>query len=192
MTDATKDPAAPQLAAYALWLVPTIQEQKDQFQNLIKELASFEEPSPIFQPHITLLHPIPLSTKLNEIHLKLKESIKSISSKYSLNEFEVKLNKAQKGEKYYQSVLSPVIPSNTLLELRKEIENQFNLKNLPNYFPHLSLFYGGIKSNRRDELAEIANNRIKEFGNLQVGEIVIVSCIGTAENWEIVGKEKLF
>ncbi|WVW79871.1 hypothetical protein I302_101841 [Kwoniella bestiolae CBS 10118] len=192
MTDATKDPAAPPLAAYALWLVPTVPEQREKFQNLINDLASLELPSPIFSPHITLIHPIPLSTRLSDIHSSLKEAIKATSSKHSLEKFTVDLGPAQKGEKYYQSVLSPVSTANeALLTLREEVENVFSLKNLPEYFPHLSLFYGGVSPKRRDEIAKIANEKIGDMGKLEVGEIAIVSCVGTAEKWEVVGREKL-
>ncbi|WWD08755.1 hypothetical protein V865_006868 [Kwoniella europaea PYCC6329] len=192
MSDATKDPAAPPLAAYALWLVPTVPEQSEKFQNLITDLASLEQPSPVFSPHITLIHPIPLSTRLRDIHAGVKQAIKTTSSKHSLEKFTVDLNPAQKGDKYYQSVLAPVnLPNEALSSLREAVEDVFALKNLPEYFPHLSLFYGGVSPKRRDEIAKIANEKIGELGKVEIGEIAIVSCVGTAEKWEVVGREKL-
>ncbi|WWC59876.1 uncharacterized protein I303_102438 [Kwoniella dejecticola CBS 10117] len=191
MTDATKDPAAPPLAAYAFWLVPTIKEEKDRFQSLITDLAWLELPSPVFPPHITLIHPIPLSTSLVDIHTKLRGAIEAAAARHPLKDLKVELNPAQKGDKYYQSVLSPVTPSKDLLGLRTAVEDAFNIKNLPTYFPHLSLFYGGVSPERRDEIAAIANSKIGHLGDLEVAEVAIVSCVGTAEKWEVIGSEKL-
>ncbi|WRT65357.1 uncharacterized protein IL334_002300 [Kwoniella shivajii] len=212
MSDATKDPAAPALASYSLWLIPSQPEQAERFQNLINELASMELASPTFSPHITLISPIPLSMKLRDIQTKIREAVvatlprpgqddspsDSSSSSGSGSGLIVKLQAAQKGDKYYQSVLAPVeLPNERLSKLRKELENQFGLGNLPEYFPHLSLFYGGVSSSRRDELANIANTKLAEFDNsgkglkVDIEEIVIVSCVGTAEQWKVVGTEKL-
>ncbi|WWC87632.1 uncharacterized protein L201_002522 [Kwoniella dendrophila CBS 6074] len=198
MTDATKDPAAPPLAAYALWLVPSNSQQNQQIQDVINELSSLEHPSPIFVPHITLIHPIPLSTRLNDIHKTLKEAISATinnTAKSDAEVLKVELNKAEKGSKYYQCILAPINKNNDrLLELRKQVEEKFDIGNLPEYFPHLSLLYGNLREKRKDELVDIAQSKLDQLNginSLEVNEVVIVSCVGTAEKWEIVGRERL-
>ncbi|OCF43404.1 hypothetical protein I317_02703 [Kwoniella heveanensis CBS 569] len=183
---------APPLNAYALWLVPSLEEQSDRLQTLINELASLESASPTFEPHITLLHPIDLSVPLPEVHKTLRAAIDATSSKENggLKDFTVQLTPAQSGSKYYQSVLAPVKPESKLLTLRKECEKAFRLKDLPEYFPHLSLLYGELSGRRRDEIADVAN-RQGELDKVEVDVVAIVRCVGTPEDWEVVGTEKL-
>ncbi|WVF67062.1 hypothetical protein IAT40_001806 [Kwoniella sp. CBS 6097] len=184
-------PGAPPLNAYALWLVPSLEEQSDRLQTLINELASLEPASPTFEPHITLLHPIDLSVPLSEVHKTLRQAIDATSDEEgSLKDFTVQLSPAQSGSKYYQSVLAPVRPASKLLALRKECEKAFGLKELPKYFPHLSLLYGELSGKRRDEIADVAN-RQGELDKVEVDVVAIVRCVGTPKDWEVVGTETL-
>ncbi|WWD16852.1 hypothetical protein CI109_101284 [Kwoniella shandongensis] len=178
------------LSGYALWIVPS-ESQTPSYQSLISHLASLEPSSPSFNPHITLLHPIPLSTPLDEIHSTLRQAIDRASTKSgSMTDKPLTLGKAQSGEKYYQSVLAPVEPTPSLLALREEVQSAFRLTGLKEYFPHLSLLYGDLTKERRDELALIANEKGFEK-EVEVKEVVIVRSVGSAEEWKTVGREKL-
>ncbi|WVR04135.1 hypothetical protein IAU60_001134 [Kwoniella sp. DSM 27419] len=192
MSTVSDDPAAPSLNAYCLWLVPSLEDQSDHLQSLINRLASLENLSPSFEPHITLLSSIDISTPLSEVRSKVRQAIQAASSKNSLRNLAVDLAPAQKGEKYYQSVLAPVKPSAALLALREECERAFCLKGtgLPEYFPHISLLYGELSSERREEIAGIAN-KVVELGSVEVDEVAIVRCVGTAESWQVVGTERI-
>ncbi|WVQ94561.1 hypothetical protein IAU59_001641 [Kwoniella sp. CBS 9459] len=191
MSGQSSSSGAPPLNAYALWLVPSLEEQSDRLQSLINELASLESASPTFDPHITLLHPIDISIPLPEIHETLRAAIESASGTAGgLKDFTVQLSPAQSGSKYYQSVLAPVKPESKLLALRRECETAFGLKDLPDYFPHLSLLYGELSKERRDEIAKVGNEQ-GELDKVEVDMVAIVRCVGTPEDWEVVGTEKL-
>jgi 2'-5' RNA ligase len=157
-------------------------------QGVITELIQSETHSPAFSPHITLLHPIPKSTPVDEIKSLLKECIKQadLGDKLSLS-----LNPAQGGSHYYQSVLAPVSPDNQLSKLREVCEKGFKWKGDSVYFPHLSLLYGDITTERRDELAKKVNEEMALPNCVEIKEIAVVDCTGTAGEWRTVATVSL-
>ena len=59
------------------------------------------------------------------------------------------------------------------------------------YFPHLSLLYGDLDKERRDELAKKVNEEMDLRGNVEVEEIAVVDCTGTADQWKTVATVSL-
>ncbi|KAK8861247.1 hypothetical protein IAR55_002066 [Kwoniella newhampshirensis] len=204
-TPASSKEVAPPLSGYALWLIPS-KPATPEYQSLISHLASLERASPTFVPHITLLHPISTSIPVDEIKATLRSAIEKAKSSSSttaqspssnpspdsksLFHGPLRLKPAQSGSKYYQSVLAPVHPTPPLLALRKQVQEAFGLNELPDYFPHLSLLYGELTQERRDELAKVANDRgFKD--EVEVEDVVIVDSEGVPEGWKMVGRESL-
>lgn len=65
---------------------------------------------------------------------------------------------------------------------------------LPKYFPHLSLLYGDLSKERRDQLAGEAQRRFEEQElrrEVRVGAVVVVDCAGTVGDWKVVGRVDL-
>ncbi|WVN86610.1 allantoinase [Cryptococcus depauperatus CBS 7841] len=153
-TEDAASPAPPLLSGYALWLVPD-EPQNTHYHSLIKALAEGEPLSPIFEPHITLFHPIPITESTEKIENTIREVV--VKNSVELANFFLKLLPAQSGTSYYQSVLAPVKPTPTLLALRQECVEAFASQPIPDYFPHLSLFYGDKAQERREEIAAEAN-----------------------------------
>jgi 2'-5' RNA ligase len=90
-------------------------------------------------------------------------------------------------------VLSPVgiSPEDDLSTLRQAIESAFEWKSEKPYFPHLSLLYGDLSKERRDELAGKVNEGMALPTSTEIKEIAIVDCTGTADQWRTVGTVKL-
>jgi 2'-5' RNA ligase len=170
-----------------LWLIPA-SPSSESAKTVIEELTKSETQSPIFSPHITLLHPIPKSTPVDEIISLLSKAVKQAGFKGK--KLSLFLQPAAGGSHYYQSVLSPVHANPALSQLRKSCEDGFKWEGKP-YFPHLSLLYGDLTSERREELAKKVNDEMDLTKIVEIGEIAIVDCTGTADEWKTVGTVEL-
>lgn len=167
---------------YAFWLLPK-SPALESAQKVVGELSKHETSSPIFSPHITLLHPISKSIPVEDIVNRLAECVKqaSLDGRLSLS-----LRPAQGGTHYYQSVLAPVSPNDDLSQLREACERTFEWEGTGVYFPHLSLLYGDLDTERRDELAKKVNEEMTLAGDVEIEEIAIVDCTGTTDQWKTV------
>lgn len=176
------------MVGFGLWLIPT-HTTSDTIQRIINELASSEQGSPIFFPHITLYHPIPLTVPLDDIVTSVREIVQSL--KLDPERLDLSVGPAQKGSKYHQSVLAPIAHSLALTELRQAVEEKYGLAvdetgESKIYFPHLSLQYGDTSPSRRDELVEAVNSK---SGGARLPDRVVVESIsivrlqGTTEEW---------
>ena len=132
---------------------------------------------------------------MGQIEHKLREIVKEMDMK----NLELHLEPAQKGDKYFQSVLSPVKPTDDLLDLRRKCQEEWGEEEKV-YFPHLSLFYGDFTPERRDQIAleanktkdfDIDDERGKLLDRVKVEEIVIVDTEGRADQWRVVGSVKV-
>jgi 2'-5' RNA ligase len=152
-------------------------------------LTKHETTSPIFSPHITLLHPIPKSTPIDEITSHLSQCVKEAA--LNDNKLSLSLQPAQAGTHYYQSVLAPVTSDEALSRLREVCEKAFQWEGKGVYFPHLSLLYGDLDKERRDVLAQKVNEEMTLEGNVEIEEIAVVDCTGTADQWKTVATVSL-
>jgi hypothetical protein len=107
------------------------------------------------------------------------------------NELSLSLQPAQAGTHYYQSVLAPVSPDEALSRLRDTCENAFKWEGKGVYFPHSSLLYGDLDKERRDELAQKVNEEMTLAGSVEIEEIAVVDCTGTADQWKTVATVSL-
>jgi 2'-5' RNA ligase len=152
-------------------------------------LTTHETTSPIFSPHITLLHPISKSIPVDEITSLLSQCVKEAALKD--NKLSLSLQPAQAGTHYYQSVLAPISPDEALSQLRQACEVTFKWEGKGVYFPHLSLLYGDLDKERRDELAQKVNEEMTMAGNVEIEEIAVVDCTGTTDQWKTVATVSL-
>jgi len=152
-------------------------------QGVVTELIKSETTSPAFSPHITLLHPVSKSTPVDQIKSLLGDCIKQADLKDKLP---LSLKQAQGGSHYYQSVLAPVSPDEKLSKLREACEQAFGWQGDSVYFPHLSLLYGDITTERREELAKKVNEEMTLPKCVEIKEIAVVDCTGSAGQWRTV------
>lgn len=169
--------------------------ESSSLSKLIRNLSDLEADSPSFLPHVTLWYPIPISTPVDDITSTLQSIIERVSATHTLSDWVIDLDPAQTGKQYYQSVLAPVKPDTRLLALRTAVEATWGAEQRKDYFPHLSLFYGDVSPERREEIAKIANGTKGDEGGLvqtiTVGAVVVVSTRGPADQWQVVGRVKL-
>jgi len=156
---------------------------------VIEQLTKHETTSPVFSPHITLLHPISKSVPVDEITSLLSQCVQEASLKD--NRLSLSLQPAQAGTHYYQSVLAPVSPDGPLSRLREVCEKAFKLQGKGVYFPHLSLLYGDLDNGRRNELAQKVNEEMTLASNVEIEEIAVVDCTGTTDQWKTVATVSL-
>jgi len=107
------------------------------------------------------------------------------------NKLSLSLQPAQAGTHYYQSVLAPVSSNESLSRLREACEKAFKRQGKGVYFPHLSLLYGDLDKGRRDELALKVNEEMTLEGKVEIEEIAVVDCTGTADQWKTVATVSL-
>ncbi|KAL7425102.1 hypothetical protein Q5752_000790 [Cryptotrichosporon argae] len=167
------------LQGYCLWLIPA---STADLSAVIDRLRALAPPSPSFAPHITLLHPIPISLGVSEVATRVARAI-SVAKILPLS---LELQQATTGERYYQSVLAPVRPTDGLLALRQAVEDEFGVR-LPSYFPHLSLQYGDLAPERRHELAAAANE-LTWTKDVEIKDVAIVDARGVAPDWKIIAR----
>ena len=129
---------------------------------------------------------------------ELVQAVRNILSKLrashpSYEGMKLDLLPAQKGTFYFQSVLAPVDPIPQLVDLNAACQKEFGPSSKP-YFPHLSLLYGDISAERRNELSALVNGGL-EVGkvpkSLEIKEAVFVRCEGPADGWEVVASVPL-
>lgn len=170
-------------ADYALWLVPASPERESTI-DVIQSLIGSESDSPAFDPHVTLLHPIAKTIPIEEITTKLQNIAQQLDLRAT--PLWLDLQPAQAGTFYYQSVLAPVVPNDTLSALRSACQESFEQQGSKVYFPHLSLLYGDLSKERRDQLAAGVNDGKALPKSLTIKEILVVDCTGVTKDWKAV------
>lgn len=114
-----------------------------------------------------------MSTKPEDIAARLRE--------INPAELSLRVKGSEAGSTYYQCVLAAIEFSPALLQLREGCENTWGKIEKP-YYPHLSLLYGDLGRDRREELAGSVQGLP---ASVQIREIAVVRCVGTAEDWTV-------
>ena len=167
---------------YALWLIPA-DDELEHFNRLIQRLATARTDSPTFTSHITLLHPIPITTPLSDLLTSLRDVITKVSQHHSLHNLSLSILPAQGGNHYYQSVFAPVHPHPALSALREACAQAFGI-DAPKYSPHLSLLYGDLTGEERKGIAHRVNaQRDDLLQRISVRGIALVKVQGLVEDW---------
>ncbi|KAI9635390.1 2',3'-cyclic-nucleotide 3'-phosphodiesterase [Dioszegia hungarica] len=167
------------LSVWSLWLEPD-EKTNLKFRNAITSLSSLSPASPNFLPHVTLYGSIDLSTEPSVIRKHLEAIIAQSRQSEPLR---LPVLSPSTGEAFFQCILAPVEPVEPLLKLQSRCEEVWGRKSP--YFPHVSLKYGDIGAERREEIAERAREEsLPEM--VAVRGISIVRCVGMADQWEVV------
>ncbi|MFK7947631.1 MAG: 2'-5' RNA ligase family protein [Saprospiraceae bacterium] len=158
---------------YSIWLLPSEKESK-RFQKIIDTLSeSFK--TPVFEPHLTLYTSIPVLSDELFYKISVLAALTSV--------FDLSIVQLQTSSHYFKSLFSTIENNKTLQELQKEIENLFpNIEY--NFQPHLSLLYGEVEDNLKNEKIESIQEKL--INVFQVNRIAIVANQGEPNNWKII------
>lgn len=154
---------------YSLWITPQ-GESKSRLESVIKD-ANSKFNGPDFEPHMTLLGPIPLDKE--EIIEKTKIIVDKIAP------FGLALGKVDYSSTYFQCVFVRVKTSVPLLEARMAAQEIFNIKSF--FMPHISLFYGNVTPKERSEIAN--NFKIPEI-SFVVDRLILTPATLEPSEWE--------
>ncbi|KAL1408969.1 hypothetical protein Q8F55_005786 [Vanrija albida] len=184
------------IPGHCLWLVPSADEVS-RLQALIDTLAASEAGAPSFHPHITLLHPLgkDAASPPEAITETLEAAVAEFNAaRGGAGPIKLTLDNPVAGEKYFQSVLTPVDEaegkSAALRQLRSAVEDAFD-EHPAVFYPHLSLLYGDLSRERRLELVREAEAQLPFPREVVVHDAVVVDINGTAPEWKIVARVKL-
>lgn len=104
--------------------------------------------------------------------------------------WELELQEPEVGRSFFQCVYAPTKQNEQLASLRKYMVEAFKHE-LPEgydkreFYPHLSLFYGDIADNARQEVCDTAKSLLAER-KTEIARVAIVRLMGRTEEWEVV------
>ena len=139
---------------YSLWLVPT-GKAYDKLSSLIQRLAKSYN-APIFEPHVTLIGEIMQSE--NDALRKTEQ----LASRQ--NSFQITLNSVDYQDYYFRTLFIRAEKTNLLQALHDRSKDVFEVKDVSDYMPHLSLMYGNFpKAVKEQIIKDIGNDQATEF-----------------------------
>ncbi len=160
---------------FSLWLMPD-GETHDQLVSLIAELAR-RRGTPTFAPHLTLLGGLSAAeSDVIALSAQLAESAPALR---------LECLELQHSEAYYKSVFVRLSPSPELLRLRTKALEGVGLAAGP-YEPHLSLVYGDLDPEEREDLVAAARGRFPP--DIEVCRLDVYSTAGTPDRWRRVAR----
>jgi len=164
---------------YGIWLMPSGEAYK-KMSKIISKLAS-EYNSPVFEPHVTLIHSIQGTQK--DVALKTSMLARTIKP------FKITLNKVGFQDKYYRCLFIFANESKHLVDANKKAGEVFNITPDEKSMPHLSLMYGDFPE-------EVKKKIIKKIGSsfdiaFEVESIHLYSGEGSVKDWHKVKEFKL-
>lgn len=165
-------------AGYSLWLVPLREcEAHSTFSRCISEIAE-ECGTYTFVPHVTLLYVGDGAEE--EMCGKTQELANALVPPV------IQLGAIESNGTYHQILFSQVEKSDAVMRAHALAQKIFGVDR-GTYFPHLSLAYGDISSEKIAALTNRLTNRDLISGmTFTAGEIELWRCEGTVEEWEKV------
>lgn len=143
---------------HSLWLMPT-GKAYDKLSGLIKRFAK-EYNAPFFEPHVTLLG----EAMQSEVDvLKRAEQLAS-----GQNPFPITLNSVDYQDFYFRTLFVRAETTNLLQALHDRAKEIFEMQDIPDYMPHLSLMYGNFPQAVKEQI-------IKDIGKDQATEFIVNS-----------------
>ena len=130
------------MEGFSLWVTAQGNTQK-RLEAVVKDLSKkFKGPN--FEPHMTLLGPIPEGKE--EVIRKAQIFARKIAP------FKLTLGNVDYSSTYFQCVFIRVKTSIPLLEARMAAQKAFNIGSL--FMPHISLYYGDVSPKVREKIAK--------------------------------------
>ena len=130
---------------YSIW-IPIQGKAGQTLTDLVKRLAK-KYHGPVFEPHLTLLSPIPQQKEL--VIEKANEIARSISP------FKLTTANIDYGNTYFQCVFIKVNTSKPLIKAAIFTRTLFGINSI--FVPHISLFYGKVTVKTRVEILKSVN-----------------------------------
>ena len=128
---------------YHLFFLPS-GELFDNLQNTINTLAEKYNGAK-FEPHVTLLARIPKSDEA-ELISKTKKLVETMKL------FEIEPKEICAEDAYFRALYCKAELNTKLEEYHQKALEIFGLKDVNNYIPHLSLYYGNIPQSTKNEI----------------------------------------
>jgi 2'-5' RNA ligase len=139
--------------SYALWLVPA-GELYDRLARIIADLSR-KHGAPAFEPHVTLLSPIPGAEDAVAARCeRLADRIEPYS---------IRLTKLDELNEYYRCLFVRVLETPAVVGANSEARDVFRLQQGPPYMPHLSLLYGDFSEATKYRIIESLESWDLEF-----------------------------
>ena len=143
-------------AGLSLWLQPSASHSPTTMSTLHALMGdlrrSVEEQgadtAPAFEPHATLLSgltcisPEKVCTGVDCVLSAFRAELRQHPKKQE--PFHIPVQAPATRGTFFQCVLLPLIPTNSLLALNEAMRKEFNQEHQPTYFPHVSLLYADI------------------------------------------------
>lgn len=178
---------------HCVWLIPS---DPTALQATITT-ASQAAGTPAFEPHITLIgaHPIAPQALEDALHDAIGASTlqRAVAGGDNTGSgMQLLLDPPIAGDRYFQCVMAPVNPESAgaLVALRTALSSALGVEALP-YFPHLSLAYGDLEVQRREEIAKSVGSKGKWPVAIEIEEACVVDINGGPEDWKIVSRVRL-
>jgi 2'-5' RNA ligase len=156
---------------HSLWLMPT-GEAYDKLLGLIKRLAN-EYNAPLFEPHVTLLGE---AMQLEEDVLKRIEQLV-----LGQKPFPITLNTVDYQDFYFRTLFVRAERTDPLQTLHDRAKEVFEMQDIPDYMPHLSLMYGNFPQSVKEQIIKaIGRDQTTEFA---VNSVHLFKTDGEANTW---------
>jgi 2'-5' RNA ligase len=153
----------------------------DELGTTIQSLAG-EHDGPAFQPHVTLLGPIP-ELEEADVVAKAKEIAKM------LNTLELTLGKPAIGDSFFHSVYIEVHVSEELVHAHMLALQAFGMSDDSEYKPHLSLMYGDFPIETKEKV--LKSLTLPHQNSFTADTIYVFKTDGPATSWEQVAEVAL-
>lgn len=156
---------------YSIWLMPT-GEAYDKFASIIKQLAK-QYSAPLFQPHITLLGEIIGS---EEEIIERTQQLASVQKS-----FRITLQALDYQDYYFRTLFVKAKLNKSLQTLHNRAKELFNMQDIPQYMPHLSLLYGNFSQSVKNKIIETIGRDFSE--QFIVDKIHLFKTDGEVGSW---------
>jgi 2'-5' RNA ligase len=164
------------MKTYDIFLLPT-ETQYNKYNTIISTYSKLYK-TPSF-PHVTLLNLV----ESEEIELVTK--VENIVKQY--NEFEVEVFGMNFANTVSQCVFAQLKMTTQLLNLYTELVRTLNYSNPSPFFPHMSLIYGDLSSDKKSKTAQ----KISIDSSLILDKLVIYQDGPAPTDWRKVAEFKL-
>ena len=156
---------------YSIWLMP-IGEVYNTLNSLILKLSRKYSTS-YFKPHVTLIGSLTGSEK--------GIIAKTVQLASLIHPLRIELDRVEYLNKYFRCLFIKVKETDELMEANQKARKMFGRETDPKYMPHLSLMYGNLPPQTKEEIiAEIGKEISVSF---DVNSIHLFSTNGEPEDW---------
>jgi 2'-5' RNA ligase len=161
----------PRLKGFSLWLMPSGEVYK-RLYSLILQLGR-KYNTPIFEPHVTLIGEVQGDEETLILKtIKLASLIKS---------YKIELNTVEFLDDYFRCLFLRVRETDEVMKANKEARKIFRREIESRYIPHLSLIYGHLSHQIKEDLITEIDKEIPT--RFEVNSIHLFSINGEVKDW---------